>query len=229
MYDNSILDNSIIYNSVKKHKYTFIMLHPMFSDSTYFNDYIEYFKNNSSIANSIKFILPESPVMDVDYPNNKQYNVKSWYNYYTCYNNLKKLDKINRNEFLLQARKIVTIINNEATLLKTYKNIFILGVSQGGTLLFNILKFLPQPLGGLFCIKSLYMYKYINLKTNTHTPLFFFSGNKDDVYNLAFQIKCSKLLEHNYNIAWTIIDGLDHFKKTDHEYIFVLKYFLLNI
>ena len=229
MYDNSILDNSIIYNSVKKHKYTFIMLHPMFSDSTYFNDYIEYFKTNSSIANSIKFILPESPVMDVDYPNNKQYNVKSWYNYYTCYNNLNKLDKINNNEFLLQTQKIVTIINNEATLLKTYKNIFILGVSQGGTLLFNILKFLPQPLGGLFCIKSLYMYKYINLKTNTHTPLYFFSGNKDDVYNLAFQIKCSKLLEPNYNISWTIIDGLDHFKKTDHEYIFVLKYFLLNI
>ena len=80
MYDNSIIynnNNIIIYNSVKKHKYTFIMLHPMFSDSTYFNDYIEYFKNNSSIANSIKFILPESPVMDVDYPNNKQYNVKS--------------------------------------------------------------------------------------------------------------------------------------------------------
>ena len=205
------------------------MLHPMFSDSTYFNDYIEYFKSNSSIANSIKFILPESPVMDVDYPNNKQYNVKSWYNYYTCYNNLNKLDKINNNEFLLQTQKIVTIINNEATLLKTYKNIFILGVSQGGTLLFNILKFLPQPLGGLFCIKSLYMYKYINLKTNTHTPLYFFSGNKDDVYNLAFQIKCSKLLEPNYNISWTIIDGLDHFKKTDHEYIFVLKYFLLNI
>jgi CMP-N-acetylneuraminic acid synthetase len=67
--------NSIIHNSVKKHKYTFIMLHPMFSDSTYFNDYIEYFKNNCVIANNIKFILPESPVMDIDYPNNKQYNV----------------------------------------------------------------------------------------------------------------------------------------------------------
>ena len=222
-------DNSIIYNSVKKHKYTFIMLHPMFSDSTYFNDYIEYFKNNSSIANSIKFILPESPVMDVDYPNNKQYNVKSWYNYYTCYNNLNKLDKINSNEFLLQTQKIVTLINNEATLLKTYKNIFILGVSQGGTLLFNILKLLPESIGGLFCIKSLYMYKYIHIKTNNATPMFFFSGNKDSVYNLAFQIKCSKLLKPNYNISWTIIDGLDHYEKTEEEYMFVLKFFLLNI
>ena len=59
---NSMI-NSIIYNSSKKHKYTFIMLHPMFSDSTYFTDYIDYFKSNCSIVNYIKFILPESPLM----------------------------------------------------------------------------------------------------------------------------------------------------------------------
>ena len=227
--NNNTYTNSIIHNSVKKHKYTFIMLHPMFSDSTYFTDYIEYFKNNSIIANNIKFILPESPLMDIDYPNNKHYNVKSWYNYYTCYNNLSKLDKINSDDYNLQTQNIVSIINNEASILKSYKNIFILGVSQGGTLLFNILKFLPQPLGGLFCIKSLYMYKYVNLETNNATPMFFFSGNKDDVYNLAFQIKCSKLLEPNFNIAWTIIDGLNHYDKIEDEYMFVLKNFLLNI
>jgi predicted esterase len=201
----------------------------MFSDSTYFNDYIEYFKNNYANTNNIKFILPESPCMDIDYPNNKQYNVKSWYNYYTCYNNLNKLDKINSDDFNLQTQKIVSIINNEAAILKSYKNIFIVGVSQGGTLLFNILKFLPQPLGGLFCIKSLYMYKYINLKTNNTTPIFFFSGNKDDVYNLEFQIKCSKLLESNYIISWTIINGLNHYTKIEEEYMFVLKNFELTI
>jgi predicted esterase len=139
------------------------------------------------------------------------------------------LDKINSDDYNLQTQRIVSIINNEATILKSYKNIFILGVSQGGTLLFNILKFLPEPLGGLFCIKSLYMYKYIHLKTNNATPMFFFSGNKDDVYNLTFQIKCSKLLKPNYNISWTIIDGLDHYNKIEDEYEFVLKYFLLNI
>ena len=229
MYTNNTYINSIIHNSIKKHKYTFIMLHPMFSDSTYFNDYIAYFKKNCVIVNNIKFILPESPLMDIDYPNNKHYNVKSWYNYYTCYNNLSKLDKINSDDYNLQTQKIVAIINNEASILKSYKNIFIVGVSQGGTLLFNILKFLPEALGGLFCIKSLYMYKYVNLKTNNATPMFFFSGNKDDVYNLTFQIKCSKLLEPNYNIAWTIIDGLNHYDKIEDEYIFVLKYFLLNI
>ena len=78
-------DNTLIINSNKKHKYTFIMLHPMCSDATYFNDYITYFKNNCIIANTIKFILPQSPFIDVDYPNNKQYCVASWYNYYSCF------------------------------------------------------------------------------------------------------------------------------------------------
>ena len=220
--------NSIIVKAHKKHKYTFIMLHPMFSDSTYFNDYIEYFKKtNSTLASSIKFILPESSLMTIDYPNNKHYNVKSWYNYYTCYNNLNKLDKINEDDFATQTNKIVVIINNEATILNSYKKVFLLGVSQGGTLLFNILKFLPQSLGGLFCIKSLYMYKYIDLKTNTNTPLFFYSGNKDNIYNLAFQKKCAKLLEPSYSISWTIIDGLDHHTKIVDEYDFVFKNFSL--
>ena len=219
--------NTIIHNSVKKHKYTFIMLHPMYSDATYFNDHIDYFRKvNSSLTNSVKFILPQSPVMDIDYPNNKQYNIKSWYNYYTCYNNLNKLDKINVSHFNLQTKKIVAIINNEAAVLKSYAKLFVIGVSQGGTLLFNILKFLPQPLGGLFCIKSLYMYKYIHLKINNSTPLFFYSGNKDNVYNLEFQKKCAKMLEKKYNVNWTIIDGLDHYSKIQDEYDFIFSNFL---
>ena len=219
--------NTTIINNVNKHKYTFIMLHPMFSDSTYFNDYIDYFKKyDSALTNSIKFILPESPLMDIDYPNNKQYNVKSWYNYYSCYNNLHKLDKINTQDFIIQTKRIVTIINDEAVILKSYKKLFIIGVSQGGTLLFNILKFLPHTLGGIFCIKSLYMYKYINLKTHSSSPLFFYSGNKDNIYNLEFQQKCGKLLERYYNIRWTIIDNLDHHIKLQEEYDFIFRNFI---
>ena len=223
-------NNSIIHNNAKKHKYTFIMLHPMFSDSTYFNDYIDYFKKyDSALTNSIKFVLPESPLMDIDYPNNKQVNVKSWYNYYTCYNNVPKLDKINTQDFISQTNKIITIINEEAVILKSYKKLFIVGVSQGGTLLFNILKFLPHTLGGIFCIKSLYMYKYINLNTHSTVPLFFYSGNKDEIYNLEFQQKCAKLLEHYYVIKWTIIDNLDHHTKIEEEYDFIFRNFITLI
>ena len=218
--------NSIIVKGHKKHKYTFIMLHPMYSDSTYFNDYINYFKNNCIIANTIKFILPQSPLMDVDYPNNKQYCVASWYNYYSCYNNLNKVDKISIQDFNMQTSRLVSIINSESSILNSYKSIFIIGVSQGGTLLFNILNNLPSPLGGLFCIKSLYMYKYIKLRKNRATPLYFFSGTKDEVYNLEYQKKCSQLLERKYKIVWKIITNLDHYTKTKEEYKFILERFL---
>jgi len=222
--------NTIIYNSQKKHKYTFVMLHPMYNDATYFNDHIEYFKKtNSALTSSIKFILPQSLQMTIDYPNNKQYNVKSWYNYYTCNNNLSKLDKINIDQFNSETKKIVNIINEEADILKSYKKLFIIGVSQGGTLLFNILKFLPESIGGLFCIKSLYMYKYINLKQNNATPLFFYSGNKDNIYNLDFQKKCAKLLEPDYNVNWTIISDLDHYTKIQEEYDFIFSNFILTL
>ena len=62
---------------------------------------------------------------------------------------------------------------------------------------------------------------------NTNTPLFFYSGNKDNIYNLAFQKKCAKLLEPSYSISWTIIDGLDHHTKIVDEYDFVFKNFSL--
>ena len=214
-------ENTLIIKSNKKHKYTFIMLHPMYSDATYFNDYINYFKNNCIIANAIKFIMPQSPLMTIDYPHNKQYCVKSWYNYYSCYNNLNKVDKISIQDFNEQTSRLVSIINSEATILNTYKSIFIIGVSQGGTLLFNILNKLPSPLGGLFCIKSLYMYKYIKLRKNRATPLYFFSGTKDEIYNLEYQKKCSALLERKYKLIWRIVTNLDHYTKTKEEYKFI--------
>ena len=202
------------------------MLHPMCSDATYFNDYINYFKNNCIIANTIKFILPQSPFIDVDYPNNKQYCVASWYNYYSCYNNLNKVDKISIQDFNMQTSRLVSIINSESSILNSYKSIFIIGVSQGGTLLFNILNNLPSPLGGLFCIKSLYMYKYIKLRKNRATPLYFFSGTKDTIYNLEYQKKCSQLLERKYKIVWKTVNNLDHYTKTKEEYKFILERFL---
>jgi predicted esterase len=159
--------------------------------------------------------------MTIDYPHNKQYNVASWYNYYSCYNNLNKVDKISLSDFNEQTDRLTAIINNEAAILKTYKSIFIIGVSQGGTLLFNILNKLPSSLGGLFCIKSLYMYKYIKLRKNRATPLFFYSGTKDEIYNLEYQKKCAQLLARKYKLVWHIVANLDHYAKIEEEYKFV--------
>jgi hypothetical protein len=65
------------------------------------------------------------------------------------------------------------------------------------------------------------MYKYIKLRKNRATPLFFYSGSKDIIYNLEYQKKCAQLLEHKYKLVWRIIANLDHYTKIKEEYKFV--------
>lgn len=218
--------NCNIINPINKHIYTFIMLHPMFCNTNYFDKFINYF-SKFNIFKNIKFIFPESPYMNIDYPNNKLYNIKSWYNYYTCYDNISKIDNINIKEFEFQSKRIVNIINNEAIILNNFNNIYIIGVSQGGTLLFNILNKLPTNIGGLFCIKSIYMDKYIKLKNNINTPIFIFSGNLDKIYNIKFQKKTFKILKkRKYKIIHKIIKNLDHNTNDIEEQKFIIHKFL---
>ena len=219
-----------IINASRKHKFTFIMLHPMQCDSKYFYNFLNYFekiKKIKFIFESIKFIFPEASFMDIDYPNNKQYNIQSWYNYYTCYNNINKIDKIDLKDFESSTNRIINIIYNEAFILNSFKHIYLVGVSQGGTLLFNILNKLPRSIGGLYVIKSIYMDKYIKLKKNIKTPIYIYSGSKDKVYNLNLQKICfQKLKNKKYNIKWTIVKNLDHHKIIAQEHDFIINNFL---
>lgn len=221
-------NNCKIINPTNKHIFTFIMLHPMFCDSSYFDDFLYNFKKYSKYFDNIKFIFPNSPIIDIDYPNNKQYNVKSWYNYYTCYDNIDKIDEINLHDFSNETKRIQKILNNEAILLNSYKNIYLGGVSQGGTLVFNILNNINRNIGGLFIIKSLYMYKYINLKQNKNTPIYIYSGNKDEIYSIKFQKKMIQKL-FNYTIYWNIIQNLDHGSKILEEDLFIINSFSNNL
>lgn len=223
-------NNCNIINPKNKHLFTFIMLHPMQCNYNYFNNFIDYFERINDlnyIFNSIKFIIPDSPIMDVDYPNNKQYQVNSWYNYYTCYDNVNKIDKINVEDFERSTERIVNIIYNEAFILNKFKSIYLIGVSQGGTLLFNILNKLPKSIGGLFCIKTIYMNKYIKLKKNKKTPVFVFCGKRDNIYNYKFQKICyEKLKKRKYKINYTIINDLDHHSITNYEHKFIIHNFI---
>ena len=222
-------NNCIVINPKKKHSITFVMLHPMCCNSEYFDSFINYF-SKFNIFNNIKFIFPQSPLMNVDYLNNKLYNVNSWYNYYTCYDNCSKVDIINISDFEFQTNRIVDIIFNEAFILNKFSKIYIVGVSQGGTVLFNILNKLPRNIGGLFCIKSIYMDKYIKLKNNKKTPIFIFSGDSDNIYNIKFQKKTFNILKkRKYNIKHTIIKNLDHHNITFKEHNFIINNFMYCI
>ena len=221
-------NNCKIVNPINKHKFTFIMLHPMFCDYTYFDGLLYNFKKYSIYFNNIKFIFPNAPILDIDYPNNKQFNVNSWYNYYTCYDNIDKIDEINLENFNYQTKRIQKILNNEAILLNSYKNIYLGGVSQGGTLVFNILNNINRNIGAIFIVKSLYMHKYINLKQNKNTPIYIYSGNIDEVYTITFQKKMVENL-FNYTIYWNIIQNLDHGSKILEEDLFIINSFSNNL
>ncbi len=216
-------NNYQIINDNKFYKKVLILLHPMYCDINYFNTYINYFKeNNLEFYKNTKFILVQSPKIDVDYPNNKEYNIYSWYNYYTCFNGLNKIDIINTNDFNIQTNKIINIINNESKIIKP-KNIYLLGVSQGGTLTFNILNKLKYNIGGIFAIKTIYMHKYINAYNNKNTPIYIYSGGNDEIYPLILQENLINILKkNNYKIIWKIIENLNHSFIINEEYNFIL-------
>lgn len=224
----------VINPNPENHKYTFVLLHSMCSDDSQFNEFIDYFKTNDNydyIFKYIKFIFPISPIIDIDYPDNKLFNQNAWYNYYTCYDGKNKVDDIDENQFNYQTKIITEIVNQEANILGNYKNIYIGGESQGGTLIFNILNNLPKNIGGLFCLRSIYMHKYIKLnKKYNKTPIFIYSGTLDNVYTLKLQKKCFKCLEKKcFKIEWTIIENLNHYNTIEKEYNFIINSFIKTL
>ena len=226
MYENC---NTI--NAYNKHVFTFILLHPMHCNDDYYNDLIYNFEMNIKskyIFDSIKFVMVNAPLMNIDYPNNKLFNISSWYNYYTCNDGIDKIDKINVNDYKFQSNRILNIINNEAFILNNYNRIFLVGVSQGGTLLFDILNNLPRNIGGIFAIKTIYMYKYTNMTNKIiNTPIYIFSGKNDNIYTIKLQNKFfKKLIKKKYKIKWLIKENIDHNTKTIDEDNFIIDNFL---
>lgn len=222
-----MLSQCKIINPKNQHLYTIIILHGMYSNNESFNNFLHYFKNRNYykyIYNSIKFIIPNSPIITLHYCYPYVYNVSSWYDYFTYYDGLCKLDKIGNYEFNYQSERIANIIKKEAVLLKNNKNIFIIGSSQGGTLTFNIIKYLPFNIGGIVCINSIYMNKYIKLnKKYNKIPIYIYSLFKDEIYPFKFQKKCYKILyKKNFKLKWYINYTNNHSDQNIDQYKFIL-------
>ena len=216
----------IIYPQ-KTHKYTLVLLHGMYNDNNSFNNFFEYLKSNkylSSIFSSCKFIIPNSPTIDLHYSKLPISNCNSWYDYFTYYDNQNKIDNIGLYEFHYESYKISNLIFNETKYLSPSK-IFLLGVSQGGTLIFNILNKLSFNIGGLICINSIYMKKYINLsKKFNKTPIFIYSVSQDEIYPLKLQRKCFEFLKKKkFNITWHIDKKYTHCDESFDQYNFIIR------
>ena len=216
----------IIY-PIDKHIYSIILLHGMYCNFNSFDNFLLYFKNHlhyKYIYNNIKFIIPNSPNINLHYSSQIINNVNSWYDYFSYNDGLCKIDKIGTTEFNYQSKNIANIIINEFNILKNNTNIYLVGISQGGTLTFNILNYIPFSIGGIICINSIYMDKYIklNIKKNK-TPINIYSLSKDEIYPFKFQKKCFKLLnKKKFKLKLYINKTNTHCDENIDQYKFIL-------
>ena len=213
--------NDIIINPTDEHKYTIILLHGMYSNP---NDllYVSNILKNS--FNFLKIILVHSPIIDINWPEGKECNVNSWYNYYTRNDNLMIHDNINKIQFKEQYLRIDKIIKNENCLIGN--NVILGGYSQGGTLVYDIVFNSNNLIKAGFIFHSVFMDNIIRINNikNIETPIFIVSGKKDNIYNFKLQEQMINLLKSkNARIYWKILNNIGHCEYSNDEEIFFKK------
>lgn len=213
--------NDIIINPIDEHKYTLILLHGMYSNP---NDLLDISKILKNTFNFLKIILVHSPIIDIDWPDGKECNVNSWYNYYTRNDNLMEHDNINKIQFKEQYLRIDKIIKNENRLIKN--NVILGGYSQGGTLVYDIVLNSNNLIKAGFIFHSVFMDNIIQINNikNIKIPIFIVSGKKDNIYNFKLQEQMINLLKStNVPIYWKILNNIGHCEYSNDEEIFFKK------
>jgi len=212
---------AMIFNAGEVHLYTLIILHGMFQTSKSLISLTNYIQNYNK---NIKIILPDAPKRNISWTTPPDYNVSSWYNYYTRYDGLFIHDKINKNHFDEQTKRINNLIERESKLVN-YNKIIIAGISQGGTLALNIGFNYKEKLAGIIGIHTILMDNIVNLNNIQKIPIYLFSGNKDNIYNIDFQKKSFKKLKSQNIIItdWFVEDNLGHCEYSIKEFDFIIK------
>lgn len=206
-----------------KHTNTMIMLHGMYCDASSMK---EQYKDLIDKFTYIKFIFVDSPTMTIDWPEGKERNVKSWYNYFTRNDGIMNHDNIDLNHMNTQSKRVLRIIENEIKILKDSKKIYLCGSSQGGTVCLHTLMQCTQSLGGVFCMRTILMNNITHVNSIAkYTPIYIFSGENDEIYLLKLQKRSYIHLEYNgYKINWTIEPELSHSEYTEKESEFIINY-----
>ena len=213
------------FKSKKEHKFKIILLHGMNMNISYLFKTVKYLQKNNK---NLKIILPIADKININWPQGIEYNISSWYDYFTRNDNLLKHDEIDIQQFERQTNNIYKIIDNEIKILCESKKIIIAGISQGGTLALNIGINYKCRLAGIIGIHTLFLGDLINIPTinnvykYTNFPIFLFSGDKDKIYNIKFQdLNLNPLRMKKFKIFWKIEKNLGHCKKSKNELKFI--------
>lgn len=195
-----------IYYPKKDHLYSIIMLHGMYCDNTSFDTLV------SSILNAnqnVKIILPDAPIRDIDWPEGKETDVNSWYNYFTCRDGELEHDTIDLTHYNSESIKIKNLIEREGNYIN-YKNIVLLGESQGGTIVSRLALEIEKQIGAFILIDTVFM-DNILIPVVRYKNIYIYSSEQDEVYRLELQKNSVKNLDLNNCIAgWYIDKGIGH-------------------
>ena len=195
------------------HNLSIIVLHGMYGNYEEMN-YLKKLKD-------IKFIFIDSKQMTINWPQGKEFNVKSWYNYYTDFSGLNKYDKIDLCDLNNVSKYVEDLINEEYQILKNYSKIFLLGSSQGGTVAIHVALNNHFTLGGVILLRSLLL-NYTTVSFKNKMTIYLFCAGKDSVYIPKLYNRSFRRLKKKLRIVKYVDKNLDHFTKSINERNFVL-------
>lgn len=195
-----------IYYPKKQHLYSIIMLHGMYCDNTSFNDLVIKIQK---INQHVKIILPNAPVRDIDWPEGKENDVNSWYNYFTRKDGELEHDIIDKKQYNEESDKIKKLIEEESTYIN-YSNIILLGESQGGTIVSKLALETKNQIGAFILIDSVFM-DNILISNVKYPNIYIYSSENDEVYTVELQKNSVKNLRlEDYIVKWYIDKGVNH-------------------
>tara|TARA_B110000977_G_scaffold116766_1_gene150835 strand:+ start:8673 stop:9299 length:627 start_codon:yes stop_codon:yes gene_type:complete len=155
----------------KIHETTVIILHGLNQNVYEIDDMI-----NLINCDNIKWVILQSK-------NN------SWYQYYTQRDNHNRHDKINYNQFKSSCDYLIKTINHELKYTSP-SNLYLIGISQGGTICINVAINLKYTLGGIICIDTIFLSDYMSDISFLQQTFYALISSKDIIYNPNFQIIC---------------------------------------
>jgi len=164
-----------IINCSKNHTTTVIILHGLYQDILEIESMIKMIDRDS-----VKWIILEG-------------KGTKWYNYYTQRDNHRRHDKINYNQFKYSCCFLERAIKRELRYIPSEK-LYILGISQGGTVCINTALNLKIKLGGIICIDTIFLSDYISDISFLRQIFHILISRRDRIYNPNFQKNCYDLL-----------------------------------
>lgn len=157
----------------------------------------------------VKILIPIAKKILIKWPDSKEEEAHSWYNYYTRYDNMIKHDIINLPEFNKNSESIKNLIEQESKIIDPSK-IYLCGISQGGTIAINVGLQLNFKINRIICVDTIFLHCYFDYRIFGKSSQKFsvLQSKNDTVYNPQFQDHCYAILKrYNYEIDKKILDS----------------------